>query len=60
MDLSIFLSLLCAMAWGVQSIFLKVAMRNIPLYTVILITLLINFLALIFLIGMGVGEGFPV
>jgi drug/metabolite transporter (DMT)-like permease len=48
------------MAWGVQSIFLKIAMRDIPLYTAILITLIINFLALVLLISMGVGKGFPV
>ncbi len=59
MDLSILLSILCAVAWGVQSIFLKMAMRDIALYTAILITLIINFLALVFLIGMGVGKGFP-
>ena len=58
MNLSIPLSILCAIAWGVQSIFLKMAMRDIPLYTAILITLIINFLALVFLIGIGVGEGF--
>jgi len=59
MDLSILLSILCAIAWGIQSIFLKVAMRDIPLYAAILIALIINFLALVFLIGMGVGKGFP-
>jgi drug/metabolite transporter (DMT)-like permease len=58
MNLSILLSILCAIAWGVQSIFLKMAMRDIPLYTAILITLIINFLALVFLIGIGVGKGF--
>jgi len=58
MNHSILLSILCAIAWGVQSIFLKMAMRDIPLYTAILITLIINFLALVFLIGIGVGEGF--
>jgi len=41
------------MAWGTQSVFLKKAMRDIPLSTAILITLVINFLALVFLIGMG-------
>jgi len=58
MNLSILLSILCAIAWGAQSIFLKMAMRDIPLYTAILITLIINFLALVFLIGIGVGKGF--
>lgn len=58
MDLSIILSILCAMAWGIQSIFLKVAMRDVPLYAAILIALIINFLALVFLIGIGVGKGF--
>ena len=58
MNLSILLSILCAIAWGVQSIFIKRAMTDIPLYTAILITLIINFLALVFLIGMGVGKGF--
>jgi drug/metabolite transporter (DMT)-like permease len=53
MDSSILLSILCAMAWGTQSVFLKKAMRDIPLSTAILITLVINFLALVFLIGMG-------
>ena len=60
MDASIFLSILCAMAWGTQSVFLKKAMRDLPLSTAILITLVINFLALVFLIGIGGGQGFPV
>ena len=58
MNLSILLSILCAIAWGGQSIFLKMAMRDIPLYAAILITLIINFFALVFLIGIGVGKGF--
>ncbi|OGP64780.1 MAG: hypothetical protein A2170_12685 [Deltaproteobacteria bacterium RBG_13_53_10] len=58
MDASIFLSILCAMAWGTQSVFLKKAMRDIPLSTAILVNLVINFLALIFLIGIGSGQGF--
>jgi len=58
MNLSILLSILCAIAWGAQSIFLKMAMRDIPLYAAILITLIINFLVLVFLIGIGVGKGF--
>ena len=58
MDASIFLSILCAMAWGTQSIFLKKAMRDIPLSAAILVNLVINFLALIFLIGIGSGQGF--
>lgn len=58
MNHSILLSILCAIVWGVQSIFLKMAMRDIPLYTAILITLIINFFALVFLIGIGVGKGF--
>lgn len=58
MNLSILLSILCAIAWGVQSIFLKKAMRDIPLSAAILITLIINFIALVFLIGVGVGNGF--
>jgi DME family drug/metabolite transporter len=60
MDASIFLSILCAMAWGTQSVFLKKAMRDLPLSTAILITLVINFLALVFLIGIGGGQGFSV
>jgi len=56
--MSILLSILCAFAWGIQSIFLKMAMRDIPLPTAILTTLTINFLALVFLIGIGVGRGF--
>jgi drug/metabolite transporter (DMT)-like permease len=60
MDSSILLSILCAMAWGTQSVFLKKAMRDIPLSTAILITLVINFLALVFLIGIGGGQGFSV
>ncbi len=59
MNLSILFSILCAFAWGIQSIFLKMAMRDIPLYMAILITLIINFLALAFLIGIGLGKGFP-
>jgi drug/metabolite transporter (DMT)-like permease len=58
MDSSIFLSILCAMAWGTQSVFLKKAMRDIPLSTAILITLITNFLALMFMIGIGGGQGF--
>jgi DME family drug/metabolite transporter len=58
MNLSILLSISTAIAWGVQSIFLKMALRDIHLHTAILITLIINFLALVFLIGMGVGKGF--
>jgi drug/metabolite transporter (DMT)-like permease len=58
MDASIFLSILCAMAWGTQSVFLKKAMRDIPLSTAILITLITNFLALVFMIGIGSGQGF--
>jgi drug/metabolite transporter (DMT)-like permease len=58
MDASIFLSILCAMAWGTQSVFLKKAMRDIPLSAAILISLITNFLALIFMIGMGGGRGF--
>lgn len=57
MDPSIPLSILCALAWGVQSILLKKAMRDIPLPTAILLTLAINFLVLVFMIGIGVGEG---
>ena len=58
MDSSVLLSLLCASAWGVQSIFLKLAMRDIPLYTAILVNLIINFLVLVLLVGIGVGKGF--
>lgn len=58
MDLSILLSIICAMAWGLQSIFLKKALRDIPLYPAIFITLTINFIALLLLIGLGVGKGF--
>ena len=58
MNLSILLSILCALAWGIQSIFLKVAMRDTPLYTTILIALAVNFLALALLIGIGVEKGF--
>ena len=56
MDPSILLSILCAMAWGTQSVFLKKAMREIPLSTAMLITLLINFLVLVFLVGIGGGQ----
>jgi len=59
MDASIFLSILCAMAWGTQSVFLKKAMRDIPLSTAILITLVTNFLALVLMIGIGGAQGFP-
>jgi drug/metabolite transporter (DMT)-like permease len=60
MNLSIFLSIICALAWGIQSIFLKKAMGSIPFQMAMLITLTVNFLALILLIGLGVGEGFSV
>jgi drug/metabolite transporter (DMT)-like permease len=60
MNLSIPLSILTAIAWGVQSIFLKKAMRDIPLSAAILITLIINFFVLVFLMVMGVGNGFSV
>jgi len=60
MDLSIFLSIICALAWGVQSIYLKKAMGSIPFQMAILITLTVNFLILILLIGLGIGEGFSV
>jgi hypothetical protein len=36
MDSSILLSILCAMAWGTQSVFLKKATRDIPLFWQIL------------------------
>jgi len=58
MDSSILLSILCAMAWGTQSVFLKKAMRDIPLSTAILITLITNFLVLMFMIGISGGQGF--
>jgi len=58
MDASTFLSILCAMAWGTQSVFLKKAMRDIPLSTAILITLVTNFLALVLMIGIGGAQGF--
>lgn len=57
MDAGIFLSTLCAMAWGTQSVFLKKAMRDIPLSSAILISLVTNFLALVFMIGIGGGQG---
>jgi drug/metabolite transporter (DMT)-like permease len=58
MDASIFLSILCAMAWGTQSVFLKKAMRGLPLSAAILISLVTNFFALVFAIGIGGGQGF--
>ena len=58
MDLSIPLSILCAMAWGIQAIFLKIAMRDIPLYGAILITLVINCLIVIGLIALASEKGF--
>jgi drug/metabolite transporter (DMT)-like permease len=57
MDTSILLSILCATAWGTQSVFLKKAIKNIPLSAAILISLAANFVALIFLIFIGVGQG---
>jgi len=60
MNLSIFLSVLTALAWGIQSIFLNKAMRDIPLATAILISLVINFAVLVFLIGISGGKGFSV
>jgi drug/metabolite transporter (DMT)-like permease len=58
MDLSIPLSIICAMAWGIQAIFLKMAMKETPLYSAILTTLIINFLALVLFIGVGSEKGF--
>lgn len=58
MDLSIPLSILCAMAWGIQAVFLKIAMRDIPLYGAILITLMINGLIVIVLIALASEKGF--
>ena len=58
MDASVFLSILCAVAWGTQSVFLKKAMRDIPLSAAILISLVTNFLAVVFMIGIGGGQGF--
>jgi uncharacterized membrane protein len=58
MNLSIILSILCAIAWGLQAIFLKMALRDIPLYSTILIALIINFLVVVILIGIGSQKGF--
>ena len=58
MDLSIPLSILCAMAWGIQAVFLKIAMRDIPIYGTILITLVINCLIVIGLIALASEKGF--
>ena len=58
MDLSIPLSILCAMAWGIQAVFLKIAMRDITLYGAILITLVINCLIVIGLIALASEKGF--
>ena len=58
MDISIILSILCAIAWSIQAIFLKVALRDIPLYSTILIALIINFLVVVILIVIGSQKGF--
>lgn len=58
MDLSIPLSILCAMAWGIQAVFLKIAMRDMTLYGAILITLIINWLIVIVLIALASEKGF--
>jgi uncharacterized membrane protein len=58
MNLSILLSILCAIAWGIQAIFLKLAMRDIPLYSAVLISLAINFLIVAVFIGAGSEKGF--
>jgi len=58
MYLSILLSIICAMAWGVQAVFLKIAMREITLYGAILITLALNWLVVIVFIALGGGRGF--
>ena len=60
MNLSIFLSVVMALAWGVQSIFLKKAMRDIPLTTAILISLIINFFVLLLLVGVSAEKGFSI
>jgi drug/metabolite transporter (DMT)-like permease len=58
MNLSIILSILCAIAWGLQAIFLKMALRDIPLYSAVLISLAINFLIVAVFIGAGSEKGF--
>ena len=55
MIFSILLAIVSAIAWGTQAIFLRVTMRDTPLYTTILIVLIINFLAVVVLIGCGKG-----
>ncbi len=58
MDISILLSIICAMAWGTQAVFLKIAMKDISLYGTILITLIINWLVVLVLIGLVSPKGF--
>lgn len=55
MSVSILLSIICAFSWSLQAIFLKLAMKKIPLYTTILITLTINFIVIIAFINIGSG-----
>jgi transporter family protein len=56
--MSILLSIVCAIAWGSQAVFLKIAMKDIALYGAILITLMLNWLVVIVFLALGGGRGF--
>lgn len=58
MNLSIPLSIVCAMSWGVQAIFLKIAMRNISVYGAILVSLAVNWLVIVGVIALWGQKGF--
>lgn len=49
------LALITAMMWGIQAIFLRVAMREIVSYHVVLVSLTIHFILLMAIIGMKEG-----
>ena len=49
------LALITAMMWGIQAIFLRVAMREVFFYHVVLVSLTIHFLLLMAIIGMQAG-----
>jgi drug/metabolite transporter (DMT)-like permease len=49
------LALITAMMWGIQAIFLRVAMREMVSYYVVLVSLTIHFILLMAVIGMKEG-----
>lgn len=58
MDPSILLSIVCAAAWGIQAVLLKFAMEDLRLYGIMLITLIVNGLVVLALIGVASPGGY--